>query len=308
MKNGRDLALNYLLLGAISLIWGTQFMLIERANDTFPPFTMAACRFSFGALTITLLLPFLGRKQQEMKPAWPGWKLWCAAFIVACFDGTIPFTCLPFGERHVPSDVASIFMGLTPIFTLVFAWLLVPGERFTWQSVLSLALGMLGIILLVGFRDAEDIVANLVAEGAILLAAASLAFALVLLRMLPRGNAIWKTYLMLICAAIQAMILAFIFEDPLNIEPTAEAWLLVVVMGILPSATVTLLYVLLTDRAGPTFTALNNYVVPLVAVFAGIVLLGNTIEASTWIALGVILAAMAVKELRLPQREPAQQS
>jgi len=301
MKSRRDLVINYALLAAIALIWGTQFMLIERADDTFPPFSMAACRFIIGALTLLLLMPFLGKLQKPFEPAWPWWKLWGAMFVIAFFDGTIPFACLPFGERHVPSDIASIFMGMTPIFTLIFARFLVPGERFTWQAIVSIALGMFGILLLVGFHDAERFAENILAQGAILLAAGSLAFALILLRWLPKGSALLKTLMLLICAAFQAGTLAFIFEDPLHMEPDAEAWILVVVMGVLPSAIVTLLYILLNDRAGPTFTSLNNYLVPVVGVFAGIVFMGRQLEATTWIALGIILAAMAVKELRLPK-------
>lgn len=296
----RDLALNYVLLAAIALIWGSQYLLIEIANDSFPPFSMAACRFLIGALTLSLLLPWL-EKPTPPDPNWPTWKLWGFIAVIAFFDGTIPFACLPFGERHVPSDIASIFMGMTPIFTLIFARFLIPGECFTWQAILSIALGMYGVLLLVGFGDAAQFAENIIPQGAILLSSASLAFALILLRWLPRGNAVRKTYILLVCAAVQALILAFIFEKPLEMDPEPEAWLLVITMGVLPSAIVTLLYILLNDRAGPTFTSLNNYLVPLVGVFVGMIFMHRELEPNTWLALGVIFAAMAVKELKFPK-------
>ena len=68
--------------------------------------------------------------------------------------------------------------------------------------------------------------------------------------------------------------------------------------GIGPTAIATLAFIRLIGSAGPTFMSLVNYCVPAVAVFLGVTLLGESPQANAYAGLILILAGIAVTQLR----------
>ena len=67
------------------------------------------------------------------------------------------------------------------------------------------------------------------------------------------------------------------------------AWL-----GLVSTAAATLVYFRLIATAGPTFLSLINYLIPLVAVAAGVVFLDEQLRWSALVALAIILAGLAL--------------
>jgi drug/metabolite transporter (DMT)-like permease len=65
-------------------------------------------------------------------------------------------------------------------------------------------------------------------------------------------------------------------------------------LGIGPTALATLLYFRLIAAAGPTFMALVNYLSPLVALLAGVLLLGEKPGVTAFAGLGLILLGIAL--------------
>ena len=65
-------------------------------------------------------------------------------------------------------------------------------------------------------------------------------------------------------------------------------------LGIGPTALATLLYFQLIATAGPTFMSLVNYLSPVVALAAGVALLGEQPGTAAFAGLGLILLGIAV--------------
>ena len=68
----------------------------------------------------------------------------------------------------------------------------------------------------------------------------------------------------------------------------------IVWLGIGPTALATLLYFTLIASAGPTFMSLVNYLSPMVALLAGVTLLGEQPGASAVAGLALILLGIAL--------------
>ena len=62
----------------------------------------------------------------------------------------MPFTLFAYAERHVTSALASIGNATVPLFTLLFALLFLPSERPTVRRTAGLAVGFVGVLVVLG--------------------------------------------------------------------------------------------------------------------------------------------------------------
>ena len=132
----------FLLLAAI---WGSSFLLIKVAVTAgVAPVWVALYRCLFGAVTL-LALCAAGRHRLPSER-----RTWAHAAVVAALLNAAPFTLLALGEQRVSSVLAGVLNASTPLTTLLFALLLVPGERLTGRRLAGVALGFLGVLCLFG--------------------------------------------------------------------------------------------------------------------------------------------------------------
>ncbi len=88
-------------------------------------------------------------------------------------------------------------------------------------------------------------------------------------------------------------------EAPLNVNAiTLQSWIAVVVLGALPVGYATIVYFRVIESAGPSFMAMTNYLVPVLALGIGAIFLGETITLHAMIGLAVILGGIGLAELR----------
>ena len=67
-------------------------------------------------------------------------------------------------------------------------------------------------------------------------------------------------------------------------------------MGLIPTALAQILVVTLVRDAGPTFTSLVNYQVPVWSVILGSIFLRETLPPSLFWAMGLILIGVAISQ------------
>ena len=100
---------------------------------------------------------------------------------------------------------------------------------------------------------------------------------------------------MLIVASALSLPAALV-DAPLAAPPGAAALIAVLVLGLLATGFATLLYFRLVQGPGPAFLSLVNYLVPVWAVLAGALLLGEAVSPAVFLGLGLILAGIAIGE------------
>jgi drug/metabolite transporter (DMT)-like permease len=74
--------------------------------------------------------------------------------------------------------------------------------------------------------------------------------------------------------------------------------LAVIWLGIGPTGIATIILFSVIDRAGPTFLSTINYLVPVVAFFAGAWLLFEPVSWHHFVALATILSGIAITRIR----------
>lgn len=277
--SGRIVVFLYAFLAAAQ---GIPYLLVKIVVEDIDPTMLVLVRAGGAAL---LLLP-IAAWRRELKPALRHWR---AILTYAGAEFAMPWLLTGIAERTLPSSTTGLLITTVPLLGVLLGLFLGTRERLSKLNIWGLILGMCGVALIVG-----------VALPAAFLPAAALvivvsigyaAGAAILAAFLREVSATAVTALALGAVALAYIpVVAFAGGWPASVPPTST----IVSMSILVvvcSAGAFLALAVLVRRIGPVRTATVTYLSPLVAITAGIVLLGETPRATTFIGFGVILAA-----------------
>ncbi len=279
-------ARDWTLLLVLGAIWGSSFMFIKIALIDLPPFTIAAGRIVIAAIVLWAV----ARLQRLGLP--PIRPMLGRLFLVALTGGVVPFFLIAWAELRIDSALAAILMAFVPLSTVVLATVMTEDERLSWLKIAGISLGLAGVVVLVGGIDSDDIVADLVAEAAMLAAALCYAFSNLLARRLPRMPAVQTSTAVLVMSAVLIVPLAAIIDHPWRLDPGAASLASVAMLGVASTGIGVLILFHLLARTGATFVSLNNYLVPMFGTLFGVALMGEGLSAATLMGLALILAGV----------------
>lgn len=286
---------DWALLAALVAMWGSAFMFIKLGVATVPPATLAAGRLAIGA---AILYAVMRSRGLALPP--PGTR-WLSFAALAVVGNSIPFYLISWGQQVIDSALAGILMAIMPLATLLLAHFFVAGERMTANRALGFSLGFGGIVVLMGPAALAGLGGSLLeimAQAAVLAGALCYAANSVMARRLIETDFLVASTAVLILGAVAIVPLALVLDQPWTLAPSAGSAAAIVWLGIGPTALATLLYFTLVASAGPTFMSLVNYLSPIVAVLAGVTLLGEQPDTSAVAALGLILLGIALSRRR----------
>ncbi|NIM59321.1 MAG: EamA family transporter [Candidatus Aminicenantes bacterium] len=132
----------FIAFAAIYVIWGTTYLAIRFAIETIPPFFMMGCRF----LSAGIVLYSLARFRGQANPSLQQWKTAVVIGILLFFGG---YGALAWSEQVLPSGVAALIVATTPIWMILLSYFRSPVSKIGRSVILGLALGFLGMVLIV---------------------------------------------------------------------------------------------------------------------------------------------------------------
>jgi drug/metabolite transporter (DMT)-like permease len=282
------------MLAALVAMWGSAFLFTKVAVSALPPETVVAGRLAIAAAGLTALLFALGKRLPG------GRRPWLFFLALAVSGNALPFWLISWGQQRIDSGLAGILMAIMPLTTLVLAHFFVAGERLSPVRLAGFLLGFAGIVTLVGPEALIELEVGgtaLLSELAVLGGAVCYAVNTIVARRRPASDPLAAGAGVTILASALMVPLALAGGPPASAAVPASAALAVVVLGVVSTALATVVYFKLVSAAGPTFVSLINYLIPLWAVVAGMVFLGETPEWRALGALAVILSGIALSEL-----------
>ncbi len=286
--------LQWSLLLALGMIWGASFLGVEKALESFPPITIAAQRIALAAVILTGASFAMGIGLPKDR------RTWLFAFGMGLFSNAIPFTLLSWGQQHVTSGYAGITMAVVPLLVLPLSHFLIPGMRLTPIKALGFGIGFIGVVVLIGpakiMQSGGGDIEN-IARIACVIASMCYAIGSVITRLAPKGEAMAFSAAALIMGALVAAPIALLV-DGVPAAPTLPALAGMLYLGVFPTALATIMLVFIVKTAGPPFLSLVNYQVPIWAVIIGMVVLKEELPGSFIWALGLILAGLAVAQIK----------
>lgn len=297
---------DWLLVLTLGLIWGASFMSVSVALEGFGPISVAALRILLGALALWAL----GRATGQFLPgvASPeGRRIWLFAAGLGLFSNVLPFGLLAWGQQWVASGFAGITMAAIPLFVMGLSLVLLPGERLTLPRLAGFALGMAGVVLLIGPQALAGTGAGSesLARMACIGAALSYALGAIVTRRAPVVDLVPFGTAALIAASLLIVPVALAVEGLPAAGVGPMPLLAVLYLGLGSTGVATLILVRVIRSAGPTFLSQVNYQVPVWSVIFGIALLGEVLPKQFLLALGLILGALALSRAGAPGRPGA---
>ena len=132
------------MLLELTVMRGSAFMMTKVAVNHLPPLTVDAGRLVSGAVTLADLSLILTRRLPH------GGRSWLFFFSIAAVVNTAAFLLVSWGQRCIDSGLAGIQMARMPLFTLILAHFCLLDERVTSMRVASCAVGLCGVVVLIG--------------------------------------------------------------------------------------------------------------------------------------------------------------
>ena len=283
-------------LAALSCIWGASFLLIKVSLEGLAPTQVALGRVAAGAAVLVVAAAVSGQRTR-----W-SWRLAGHLAFLGLVANVGPFVLFAWAEERIPSGLAGILNGTTPLLTLIVAIALLPEERASVARVAGLLLGFGGVVLIVGpWREGLS-GASVAGQAACLLAASCYGVSFVYTRRFvsQRGHPPLLLAAGQLTAASVWLLAAApaVADDPVDL--TARVVAAIATLGAVGTGFAYLLYYALIRDVGATTSSMVTYLIPIVAVFLGVVVLDEPLTWNVFAGAAVVITGVLIAERRLP--------
>lgn len=260
-----DQYFSYFIFALLTLIWGSNFILMKKASIMFGPIAISLTRVILGAVVLWIVYFFSEKK-------WPFSKDEIIPLLIPVLVGCVfPYSILPWLIERNGSGIIGMLIGLVPIMTVIVSIPLL-GDKPDNRKLMGVVGGLFFLILL--FSD------TLKRDGKL--------WDMVLASIVPFCYAFTNTYIkrrfkdksplalscvVLSMAGIVLLPLLFLLPWPM-IKPIDGGWsttaiLAMLANGILATGAATFGFYYLIKKRGPLFAGLVAYLIPFGTIFWG---------------------------------------
>ena len=270
----------WFLLICLGALWGSAFMFIKIGTPDFGPIALVNSRLIIASF---IFLPILLRKKYLplLKP------IWKHALVISISNNVIPFTLFSYASLGANSNILAILNATTAFNTMIIAYLWLD-EKVSTKQIFGLALGFLGVLILVNPQSAE---ATLIASLSCLIASVFYSFSAVFIQKnAAKTNKLVLIGWSLVFSSIIMMPMSY-FYLPTKL-PSLEATLAVIWLGAISTGFAFLGWVRLIEKIGAVKTSTVAYFLPIFGIIWGNIFLDEII--STTIVVGCLVILVGI--------------
>lgn len=302
MSESRRPLLPYLAFTALGLIWGASFLFIKVGVQDMSPTVLVLVRSASGALALAVIMRVMGKPLLGDR-----WKSRLAPFaIMAITNALLPWVAIAWGEQHITSGLASILNSTTTLWAAILIYWVIPTERPSLVNYIGVLIGLAGVVILVTpDLSAHGLSGNVLGALAVLVASLSYAVSALFQRTKMRGMSVYEQ-------SFGQLALTSVFAIPIaapaipHVHLAALSMGAIIALGVGGSGIAYLLYYYTMNTLGAVRATGVTFVVPVTAVFWGVVLLHESLSLPIVIGMAVILAGIVLTNVR--QRRRAQEA
>ena len=273
------------------IVWGSTYLGIKVAIETIPPFFQGALRFLISGLIILIW-------QKSSGQAMPTRKQWFSTFIIGTLLLLGGNGLVSWAEQFIPSGIAALIIATVPLWLVIMEAVRPGGIKPTWQAIVGLVIGFVGIFILAGPAEISGSKTNLDTFGVIALLFATLLWALGSIYSksadLPKASMV-TTGAEMLMGSIGLMVVSLLTGELHGWDPTgisARSIGGVIYLILIGSIAGFGSYIWLLQNAPISLVATYAYVNPIVAVILGYLFANEPLEPRTWIAAAIIIGAV----------------
>jgi len=272
------------------LLWGSTWMVIKLGLRDLPPFLFAGTRMLLAA---AVLLPFAARaglREYDRRD-------WGRVGFIGVLQIGLPYALLFAGQQWVPSALAAVLFASFPVWLVLIARLLLPGQPLTGRKIAAALLGIAGVALLQFPALKGQTLSPLAAAGGalVLTASAVIAFANVLVRKQLGGHRpLVITFVQVLAGSLLLLLLSAALErdKPASFTPASVA--AIVYLAVLGTAVTYLCLFWLIPRVPMSAIGAIPLLDTTVAVTLGALVLGEALGWSLLAGGALVLSGAAL--------------
>lgn len=297
-KNNKTLILLAFL--SIYVVWGTTFLAISYGLNGFPPFLLSGFRFFTAGLILLIWLYLKGEKPFSL-------SVWKRNSISGFLILTVGVGSVTWAEQYISSTEAAIIIASEPFWFILIDR---KNRSFYFSNKLAITGLIFGLIgLLIFFKDSL-FAAN--SEYASIAGVRTIAFILLVFTALvwvvgslyskkrTGASLFMNVAQQLIIGGVASFIIAGVTNEWSTFSPAAvplEAWIGLIYLIVFGSIVAYLSFIWLLSVKPAALVSTHTFVNPLVAVFAGALIAGESISFGQSIGVGIIIIGVVLTNL-----------
>jgi drug/metabolite transporter (DMT)-like permease len=277
-------------LAIVYVIWGSTYLGIRFAIESFPPFTMAGIRY----LVAGLLMYGFARPTVRVGPSRIEWRdaTIIGGSLLVCGNGGITFA-----EQYLPSGLVALLVTTLPVYMTLFAWWIGISNRPNYKVFVALFIGIIGVLILTSARKSSEASWNPGVVVPLIASAIWAAGSLFAKRAAKPSSANLSIGMQMIAGGVILLCLGLGFGEWARIRPeliTIKSIVSLLYLVVFGSIIAFSAYVWLVRSCSPALVGTYAFVNPVVAVFLGWMFAGETIDLRMIIGSVVILVAVGL--------------
>jgi len=273
---------------ALGLVWGLSFLFVELALISFSPIGIAFLRGLLGAVSLLVLVAVTRQKLPRV------WRHWLHISIVAVLLNAAPGFLFALGQETVSSSIAGVINATTPLMTVLIIISFFRDQTPTFDQFLGIVVGFFGILLVMEIFSSSN---QASVAGVITLLMATLCYGLAMpyakrfVSPLPYSPYVLAASQVSASAALTALpaILWGITHDAITGTSLAG----IALLGVLGTGVAYVWNYRNIELAGSVVASSVTYITPVVAVIAGVLVLGDQLSPSQ-VAGGILIVLSAL--------------
>jgi len=285
---------DWLLFLLLGFLWGSSYLFIKIGVDAgLTPFVLVSLRLLIGFLVLAAVVA----AHREPLPRSP--RMYGHLVVLGAFSVAIPFFLITWAEQHVDSTIAATITSAVPLFVIGIAAFALRDEPISMNKLVGVAVGLVGVAILVGFDPAALAGGSLAAELALVGATASYAIGGVYARRMVHSlRPMIPALFQVLFAFLMSTTLAFVFERPFEAPITVETGFAILWLGALGSGIAYLVFFRLLQAWGATRTSLVAYLLPIVGIALGALVLQEAVDLRLLVGTALIIGGIFVVNSR----------
>jgi drug/metabolite transporter (DMT)-like permease len=283
----------WIALLALYIVWGSTYLAIRFAVETLPPFMHASLRF----LISGVILYLWRRAAGDPAPTLGNWKSTAIVGTALLLGGN---GLVGWAEQTVPSGIAALMITTSPFWLVLFESLRAGGTKPSWQAILGLVIGFIGVFILVGPAEITGVKGDFDTFGIILLLLAPLFWSIGSIYAkgadMPKSTLL-STGMQMLMGAV-ALFLVSVVRGELNGfslgSVSMRSWLALLYLITFGSLIGFVSYGWLLHNAPISLVSTYAYVNPVVAVLLGSIFADEPLNGRILIAAAIIIGAVVL--------------
>ena len=270
----------------IYFIWGSTYLAIRYAIETMPPFFMAGIRFLLAGFILYIIMRLRG----VLNPSFAQWR---RSSVVGSFLFLGGNGLVVWAEQFVNSGLAALLVSTLPLWLIALDWLWAKGPAPAPRALLGIALGIVGMFLLVDPASIVGSGVNTMASLVIIAASVFWAIGSIYSRKVALPRSIFMSAACQMIGGGISLLLVSLLSGELNeldihhvslVSFSAFGYLIIFGSMIAISA-----YAWLLQNASAASVSTYAFVNPAVAIFLGWLIADEAINAQIALGAGIIL-------------------